>query len=61
MRENLPHSAAYLILQLSDDEQHIFVGMMTISNVRKINYFVSKMNLPGTDREILFKIINTLA
>lgn len=61
MKENLPHSAGYLILQLSDDEQHIFCGMMTISNNRKVSYFVSKLNLPGVDREILFKIIATLA
>jgi hypothetical protein len=61
MKECLPHSAAYLILQLSDDEQHIFCGLMMINNLRKISYFVSKLNLPGQDREVLFKIIGTLA
>ena len=28
---------------------------------RKVSYFVSKLNLPGVDREILYKIIATLA
>lgn len=61
MKETLPHSAAYLILQLSDDEQHIFCGLMMINANRKVSYFVSKLNLPGVDREILYKIIATLA
>jgi len=35
-KENLPHSSGYLVLQLSDDEQYLFCGMMTITKERKI-------------------------
>jgi len=61
MKENLPHSAAYLILQLSDDEQFLYCGVMCISKERKISYFVTKLNLSSTNRETLFKMITTLA
>lgn len=61
MKENLPHSAAYLILQLSDDEQFLYCGVMCINKERKISYFVTKLNLSSTNRETLFKMITTLA
>lgn len=61
MKENLPHSAAYLLLQLSDDEQYLFCGVMVISKERKISYHITKLNLTGADRDALFKMIATLA
>jgi hypothetical protein len=61
MKESLPHSAAYLVLQLSDDEQYIFCGVMAIDKARKVTYHVTKLNLSGVDREALFKMISTLA
>lgn len=61
MKENLPHSAAYLLLQLSDDEQYLFCGVMVINKERKITYHITKLNLTGADRESLFKMIATLA
>lgn len=61
MKENLPHSAAYLLLQLSDDEQYLFCGVMVINKERKITYHITKLNLTGADRESLFKMITTLA
>ena len=61
MKENLPHSAAYLIIQLSDDEQYLYYGLMTINKERKIQYHVSKRSLAGQERAALFKMITTLA
>ena len=61
MKESLPHSAAYLILQLSDDEQYLFCGLMCITRERRISYHVTKLSLSGQDREALFKMIATLA
>ena len=61
IKENLPHSAAYLVLQLSDDEQYIFCGVMAIDKARKITYHVTKLNLSQVDRDTLFKMITTLA
>jgi len=61
MKENLPHSAAYVILQLSDDEQYLYCGVMCINRERKITYHVTKLNLSGADRTTLFAMITTLA
>lgn len=61
MKDSLPHSAAYLILQLSDDEQYLFYGFMSISRERRISYHVSKLALAAQDRDALFKMITTLA
>lgn len=61
MKENLPHSAAYLILQLSDDEQYLFCGFMIINKERKVQYFVTKLLLPANHREQLFNMVTTLA
>ena len=61
MKESLPHSAAYLIIQLSDDEQYLYYGVMTINKERKIAYHVSKRSLAGQERDTLFKMITTLA
>jgi len=61
MKENLPHSAAYVLLQLSDDEQYLYCGVMSISKERKISYFVTKLSLTSANRETLFKMITTLA
>ena len=61
MKESLPHSAAYLILQLSDDEQFLYCGVMCINRERRISYHVTKLALAGTDRSTLFGMITTLA
>lgn len=50
MKENLPHSAAYLILQLSDDEQYLYSGFMIINKERKVSYYVTKLSLPSEHR-----------
>lgn len=41
----MPSSGAYLIIQLSDDEQYLFCGIMTVSRDRNIKYHVTKMHL----------------
>ena len=61
LKENLPHSTAYLILQLSDDEQYLFCGIMVISKERKVSYYVTKLALASDHRAALFKMITTLA
>lgn len=61
MKEHLPGQTAYLVLQLSDDEQYLYCGFMVISRERKISYHVTKLVLPSQDREMLFKMISTLA
>ena len=61
MKESLPHSAAYMILQLSDDEQFLYCGVMCINRERRITYHVTKLALAGTDRTTLFGMITTLA
>jgi hypothetical protein len=36
IKETLPHSAAYLIMQLSDDESILYCGFMFINKDRKV-------------------------
>ena len=52
LKENLPHSAAYVVLQLSDDEQYLFCGVMQVSRERRISYYCTKLSLASEDREI---------
>jgi len=54
MKENLPNSSAYLIIQLSDDETCLYFGFMFINKDRKISYHVSKMDLQSEKREFLY-------
>lgn len=61
LKDNLPHSSGYLLIQLSDDEQYLFCGLMFINKERKLVYNVTKLALSGVDRQKLFKMIETLA
>ena len=57
----MPNASAYLIIQLSDDEQFIYCGLMTIKDGRRVGYFLSKMALAQENRQALFKMVATLA
>lgn len=61
MKENLPSQSAYVVLQLSDDEQYLYCGLMVITRERKTTYYVSKLSLLSQDRDLLLKMITTLA
>mmetsp|Transcript_32606 Transcript_32606/g.49861 ORF Transcript_32606/g.49861 Transcript_32606/m.49861 type:complete len:282 (-) Transcript_32606:466-1311(-) len=61
MKEGLPHSAGYLIIQLTDDEQYILCGFMTISKDRRVKYFLLKLALSPENRDTLLGMIKTLA
>ena len=61
MKENLPGSGGYLILQLSDDEQYLFCGFMTISKDRSVSYFMTKMHLGNENRDKLLTLVKNLA
>lgn len=61
MVENLPHSSGYLLLQLSDDEQYLYCGIMVVTKERKITYNVTKLALTSVNRDLLFRMITTLA
>ena len=61
MKEGLAQQTAYLILQLSDDRQHLYYGMLYITKERKFNYFVSKVTFSDFMREKLGGMIDKLA
>ena len=61
IKDQLPHSAGYLIVQLTDDEQYILVGFMIINKERKVKYFLLKLALSQENRSILFQMVKTLA
>lgn len=53
-KENLPHSSAYLIIQLSEDKQSLYYSIMQITKERRFNYLASKITLSDANREKLF-------
>lgn len=60
-KDNLPQSTAYLILQLSEDKQHLFYGILHITKERKFNYYVSKVTFSDFMRERLTSMVERLA
>jgi hypothetical protein len=60
-KENLPSQTAYLILQLSEDRQHLYYGILFINKDRKFNYYVSKITFSDYMREKLSNLVERLA
>lgn len=60
-KENLPSQTAFLILQLSEDRQHLYYGILYITKERKFNYYVSKMTFSDFMREKLGSLVDRLA
>ena len=58
LKENLPHSSAYLVLQLSEDKQHIYFSIMNITKERRFNYLASKLTLSDSNRDRLFTMVD---
>lgn len=61
LKENLPSQTAFLLLQLSDDKQHLYYGLLYITKDRKFTYFVSKMTFSDFMREKLGTLVERLA
>jgi hypothetical protein len=61
MKENLPSQTAFLILQLSEDRQHLYYGIMYINKDRKFTYYISKITFSDFMREKLAQIVERLA
>ena len=60
-KENLPSQTGYLILQLSDDRQHLYYGILFITKDRKFNYYISKITFSDYMREKLSNLVERLA
>lgn len=61
LKENLPSQTAFLIMQLSEDKQHLYYGLLYITKDRKFNYYVSKMTFSDFMREKLGTLVERLA
>ena len=61
LKENLPSQTAFLVLQLSDDRQHLYYGLMFINKDRKFSYYVSKLTFSDFMREKLGNFVERLA
>jgi hypothetical protein len=61
LKENLPHSSAYLVLQLSEDKQQLYFSIMQITKERRFNYLASKLTLSDSNRDRLFTMVDQLA
>jgi hypothetical protein len=57
----LPSQTAYLILQLSDDRQQLYYGILYINKDRKFNYHVSKIIFSDFMRSKLVTMVERLA
>lgn len=61
MKENLPGSSGYLILQLADDKHSIYAAYCQVSKERKFSYYVSKVPLSIEKKEELEQMVERLA
>lgn len=61
LKENLPHSSAYITIQLSEDSQQLYFAAMQITKDRKFNYNTTKITLSDFMRDRLFQMVETLA
>lgn len=48
IKEILPHSSAYLILQFSPNMKYLYVGFLTINKEQKFEYYLTKLTLTDT-------------
>lgn len=61
LKDNLPSSTAFLVLQLSEDKQHLYYGIMFINKDRKFSYYVSKITFSDFMREKLGLLVERLS
>ena len=61
MKENLPGLSGYLLLQVSEDKQSLYVAYSQVSKERKFQYYVSKMPLGEDKRNELKSMVERLA
>ena len=57
----MPHSSAYITIQLSEDSQQLYFAAMQITKDRKFNYNTTKITLSDFMRDRLFQMVETLA
>jgi len=60
-KENLASQTAYLIMQLSDDRQQLYYGILFINKDRRFNYYVSKIIFSDFMRSKLTTMVERLA
>ena len=53
--------SGYLILQISSDQQSLYVGYCQVNKERKFSYFVDKLALSVSKREHLATLVQDLA
>ena len=46
MKENLPSSTGYLILQMTDDKHSLYMAYCQVNKERQFKYSVSKLPMP---------------
>lgn len=61
MKENLPSSTGFLILQMSDDQHSLYVAYCQVSKERKFTYQVSKVAVPLDKKAELTSLVERLA
>lgn len=61
MKENLPSSTGFLILQMSDDQHSLYVAFCQVTKERKFSYYISKLPVPLDKKAELTSMVERLA
>ena len=61
MKENLPSSTGYLILQMTDDQHSMYVAYCQVNKERQFKYNVSKLPMPQEKKAELLDMVQRLA
>jgi len=61
IKENLPGQSGYLLLQVSEDKQSMYVAYCQVSKERRFQYHVTKIGLPEEKRSELQAMVERLA
>jgi len=61
MKENLPGQSGYLIMQMSDDKQFMYIAYCQINKERKFKYYNSKIRINNERRAHLNTMVENLA
>lgn len=61
MKENLPTSTGFLIMQMADDQNSLYIAYCQVGKDRKYSYFVDKIGVPLDKKAELGQMVERLA
>ena len=61
MKENLPTSTGFLIIQMADDQNSLYVAYCQVGKERKFSYYINKIPVPLDKKAELGSMVERLA